>query len=52
MGNKNDKKSKEENLKDLAKISKPIMPLTNGKACTIEDGMVIINMRHYKKIST
>ena len=49
MGNKNDKKSKEENLKDLAKISKPIMPLTNGKACTIEDGMVIINMRHYKK---
>ena len=49
MGNKNDKKSKEENLKDLAKISKPIMPLTNGKACTIEDGMVILNMRHYKK---
>ena len=49
MGNKNDKKSKEENLKDLAKISNPIMPLTNGKACTIEDGMVILNMRHYKK---
>ena len=49
MGNKNNKKSKEENLKDLAKISNPIMPLTNGKACTIEDGMVIINMRHYKK---
>ena len=49
MGNKNNKKSKEENLKDLAKISNPIMPLTNGKACTIEDGMVILNMRHYKK---
>jgi len=49
MGNKNDKKSKEENLNDLAKISNPIMPLTNGKACTIEDGMVILNMRHYKK---
>ena len=49
MGNKNNKKSEEENLKDLAKISNPIMPLTNGKACTIEDGMVIINMRHYKK---
>ena len=49
MGNKNNKKSKEENLKDLAEISNPIMPLTNGKACTIEDGMVILNMRHYKK---
>ena len=49
MGNKNNKKTKEENLKDLAKISNPIMPLTNGKACTIEDGMVILNMRHYKK---
>ena len=49
MGNKNNKKSEEENLKDLAKISNPIMPLTNGKACTIEDGMVILNMRHYKK---
>lgn len=49
MGNKNDKKSKEENLKDLAKVSNPIIPLTNGKACTIEDGMVILNMRHYKK---
>ena len=49
MGNKNEKKSKEENLKDLAKISNPIMPLTNGRACTIEDGMVILNMRHYKK---
>jgi hypothetical protein len=49
MGNKNEKKSEEENLKNLAKISNPIMPLTNGKACTIEDGMVIINMRHYKK---
>ena len=49
MGNKNDKKSKEENLKELAIISNPIIPLTNGKACTIEDGMVILNMRHYKK---
>jgi hypothetical protein len=49
MGNKNEKKSEEENLKNLAKISNPIMPLTNGKACTIEDGMVILNMRHYKK---
>ena len=48
MGNKNDKKKTNQELTDLAKISNPIMPSTNGRACTIEDGKVILNFRHYK----
>ena len=47
MGNKNDKNKTNKELTDLAKISNPIMP-TNGRACTIEDGKVILNFRHYK----
>ncbi len=48
MGTQNDKNKKNKQLTDLAKISNPIMPTTNGRACTIEDGKVVLNFRHYK----
>ena len=47
MGNKNDKNKINEELTDLAKISNPIMP-NKGRTCTIEDGKVVLNFRHYK----
>lgn len=48
MGAQNGKKKKDESLRDLAKISNPIMPTTGGRACIIENGKVILNFRHYK----
>jgi len=48
MGGQNDKNKKNQDLQDLAKISKPIMPTTNGRTCTIEDGKVVLNIRHFK----
>ena len=48
MGAQNGKKKKDESLRDLAKVSNPIMPTTGGRACIIENGKVILNFRHYK----
>ena len=48
MGNQNDKGKKKDELRDLAKVSNPIIPTTEGRACTIEDGKVVLNFRHYK----
>ncbi len=50
MGAENDKKkeNKNKNLRDLAIVSNPIMPTTGGRTCTIEDGKVVQNVRHYK----
>ena len=48
MGAQNSTKKKDDNLRDLAKISNPIMPTTGGRACTIENGKVVLNFRHYK----
>ena len=49
MGAQNDKNKKNINLNDLPKVSKPIIPTTEGRACTIEDGKVVLNFRHHKK---
>ena len=49
MGAQNGKKKKDESLRDLAKVSNPIMPTTGGRACIIENGKVILNFRHYKE---
>jgi hypothetical protein len=48
MGAENDKKKTNKDLQDLAKVSKPIMPTTSGRTCTIEDGKIVQNVRHYK----
>ncbi len=50
MGMNNDKNIKQtpESLQNLVKSSKPLMPITSGKACIIENGKVILNMRHFK----
>ena len=49
MGGQNDKNKKNINLNDLPKVTKPIVPTTDGRACTIEDGKIILNFRHHKK---
>ena len=49
MGTQNDKNKKHKDLQDLAKVSNPIMPTTNGRACTIEDGKIVLNIRHFKE---
>ena len=49
MGNQSDKGKKNNGLRDLAKISNPIMPTTDGRACIIEDGKIVFNFRHYKE---
>ena len=49
MGNQSDKGKKNNDLRDLAKISNPIMPTTDGRACIIEDGKIVFNFRHYKE---
>ena len=49
MGAQNDKNNKNKDLQDLAKVSNPIMPTTNGRTCTIEDGKVVLNIRHFKE---
>lgn len=49
MGNQNGKVKKSKDLQDLAKVSNPIMPTKGGRACTIEDGKVVLNFRHYKE---
>lgn len=51
MGNESDKTKKnkiDQGLHDFGNISNPIMPTTNGRACTIEDGKVVLSFRHYK----
>lgn len=52
MGTQNDKNKKykdHQDLQDLAKVSNPIMPTTGGRTCTIEDGKVVLNIRHFKE---
>lgn len=49
MGGQNDKNKKNINLNDLPKVTKPIVPTTDGRACTIEDGKIVLNFRHHKK---
>lgn len=49
MGNQNDKNAKNKELNNIAKTFKPIMPTKEGRACTIEDGKVVLNFHHYKE---
>ena len=48
MGADNHKKKDNKDLRDLAKVSNPIMPTIGGRTCTIEDGKIVHNVLHYK----
>lgn len=49
MGNQNDKNAKNKELNNIAKTFKPIMPNKEGRACTIEDGKIVLNFHYFKE---
>ena len=48
MGGQNNK-SKTDELSKLAKSSDPIMSASNRRACTIENGKIIVNFNNFKE---
>ena len=49
MGSQNNKNKKEKDLVNLAKKSDPILSNTKQRACTIEDGKVVLNFNNFKE---
>jgi hypothetical protein len=49
MGAQNNKDKKNKALQDLAKDSNPIIPNKGGRACTIENGKVVLNFTYFQE---
>lgn len=47
-GNKKHRNFAEDELRNKAQMSGPVMPVS-GRACSVEDGKVVLNFRHYKE---
>jgi hypothetical protein len=45
----NNNKGKNDELKELSKELKPIMSSSNRRACTIENGKIILNFNHFNQ---
>ena len=49
MGTQNNKSKQEKDLINSAKNSNPILSTSKGRACTIEDGKIILNFNNFKE---